>query len=333
MDVDELDLALVHALQTAPRAPWSAVGQVIGLDAGAAARRWRRLVDERLVWATVMPSVESAHDAPIGAAVEVECAAVDLERVGGQLAEVPWILTVEQVSNRSSLLLEVVGLETTALARRAQAEIGRVDGVARVMVYPVAELFGEGGAWRLDAISPAQRARLLQISPSSGARRRPTPSSLAAITQCLRDDVRMPIATLARTCGWSESTARRKLDQVLGTGALRLRVDLAQPATGFPLTFTSWWRVPTDQITSAGTAASQLRSTRLCASLATGHANLVTGSWVRDLAGMRNVESELTTRLPEATLLDRALTVRSFKRGGCLLDHHGRTRGVVHIEL
>ncbi|WP_241196675.1 AsnC family protein, partial [Streptomyces sp. ADI95-17] len=39
----ELDLALVDALQAAPRAPWSRIGRALGVDATTAARRWERL--------------------------------------------------------------------------------------------------------------------------------------------------------------------------------------------------------------------------------------------------------------------------------------------------
>ncbi|MDH6576360.1 NAD kinase [Kitasatospora sp. MAP5-34] len=50
--VDELDLALVNALQLQPRAPWSLLGQTLGISPVTAARRWRRLSEAGIAWVT-----------------------------------------------------------------------------------------------------------------------------------------------------------------------------------------------------------------------------------------------------------------------------------------
>ncbi|MET8800985.1 AsnC family protein [Nocardia sp. NPDC004568] len=52
---DDIDFRIVHALQSAPRAPWGAVGEVAGVSAPTAARRWERLVDSGLAWIVTYP--------------------------------------------------------------------------------------------------------------------------------------------------------------------------------------------------------------------------------------------------------------------------------------
>src|ERR1044071_8497969 len=52
---DELDLALVAALQAAPRADWQRVGQVLGVAGSTAARRWGRLTESGLAWLACHP--------------------------------------------------------------------------------------------------------------------------------------------------------------------------------------------------------------------------------------------------------------------------------------
>src|SRR5690606_4785018 len=52
----EVDLAIVHALQVAPRASWQRIGAVIGLDPATAARRWARLEEQRVAWLTIWPA-------------------------------------------------------------------------------------------------------------------------------------------------------------------------------------------------------------------------------------------------------------------------------------
>ncbi|MET7782244.1 AsnC family protein [Streptomyces mirabilis] len=60
--VDETDLALVHALQIAPRAPWTAVGQALGIDPMTAARRWARLTGTGCAWVTCYPADVDLHE-------------------------------------------------------------------------------------------------------------------------------------------------------------------------------------------------------------------------------------------------------------------------------
>ncbi len=43
--LDELDLALVDALQVNPRASWAALGDVLELAPVTLARRWQRLAE------------------------------------------------------------------------------------------------------------------------------------------------------------------------------------------------------------------------------------------------------------------------------------------------
>jgi hypothetical protein len=40
--LDELDLALVNALQISPRAPWTEVATALEVDAATVARRWQQ---------------------------------------------------------------------------------------------------------------------------------------------------------------------------------------------------------------------------------------------------------------------------------------------------
>ncbi len=53
--LDELDLAIVHALQIQPRVPWVRVGQVLEVAAVPVAPRWERLAGARAAWAHGSP--------------------------------------------------------------------------------------------------------------------------------------------------------------------------------------------------------------------------------------------------------------------------------------
>ncbi|PPK65248.1 hypothetical protein V5P93_003685 [Actinokineospora auranticolor] len=44
------------------------------------------------------------------------------------------------------------------------------------------------------------------------------------------------------------------------------------------------------------------------------------------------MEAELAAKLPHVTLTDRAVTLRSVERMGCLIDETGRITGAVPID-
>jgi hypothetical protein len=54
-ELDELDLLLVTALQSTPRADWQRLGQLLGTSASTAARRWARLTQAGLAWQSCHP--------------------------------------------------------------------------------------------------------------------------------------------------------------------------------------------------------------------------------------------------------------------------------------
>src|SRR5438128_7915967 len=69
----ETDLALVEALQVAPRAPWTSLGAALGISAATAAQRWARLAATGSAWVTGGPGVALWNTRCV-AYVEVDCA-------------------------------------------------------------------------------------------------------------------------------------------------------------------------------------------------------------------------------------------------------------------
>lgn len=52
-DLDEQDLALLHALQIAPRLSWADAARVLGPTPATLAGRWERLRSQGMAWVTV----------------------------------------------------------------------------------------------------------------------------------------------------------------------------------------------------------------------------------------------------------------------------------------
>ena len=57
LDLD--NMLLLDALQLAPRASWSRIGEVLGITAVTAAKRWARLREGGIAWVTAAPAMAS----------------------------------------------------------------------------------------------------------------------------------------------------------------------------------------------------------------------------------------------------------------------------------
>ena len=90
------------------------------------------------------------------------------------------------------------------------------------------------------------------------------------------------------------------------------------------------WLVRTPAYEHARTvqALATLPELRLCAST-TGETNMMLTVWVRSLADLLRLERLLGEKLPWLDIVDTAVTLRTAKRMGWLLDAEGRCTGEV----
>ena len=86
-------------------------------------------------------------------------------------------------------------------------------------------------------------------------------------------DGRSPYADLAAATGWSETTVRRRVDQLRDARALYFDLELDMPAFGFRSTVWMWLSVPPSQLAAVGTALAKFPEVAY-AIATTGPANL-----------------------------------------------------------
>ncbi|MER6347021.1 Lrp/AsnC family transcriptional regulator [Streptomyces sp. NPDC001595] len=327
--LDEVDHLLITALQTSPRAEWEQIGRAVGIDATAAARRWRRLTEAGHAWlhcyAPVVGSV-----APALAVIEVDCVAGSLHEVAARIVDDPHLITIDHVTGARDLLLTAVFPDQAALARYVGFRLERLPGVAATRSQLATAVHAEGSRWRLDRLTPDGREALPHYRPGTGVRR-----GLAAaddldrrLLALLSEDCRQPAARLARRTGASPTTVRRRLDRFHREEALIYRCEVARCLSGWPVAVTLWGAAPPGDAARIAAQLIALRETRLCASLSGPH-NLLLTVWLRSMEDIAAFEARLSTRFPELAVADRAVTLWPLKLGGQILDPKGRhIRGV-----
>ncbi|NYI80774.1 AsnC family transcriptional regulator [Nocardioides panzhihuensis] len=327
--LSEIDLQLLHALQIAPRAPWGVVAEAIGVSAVTAARRWQRLVDGGLAWINAYPG-PALLDAHTVAYVDVDCEPSQRDSVVSALVREPQVASVEIMASERDLFLTVNTADIGSLSHLVQG-LGRFDGVRGTRTRIATRTYGEGSRWRLDALDTRGQQLVQAVAPEIRREGKLGPEDRSTLLT-LAHDGRYTAAELAVATGVSAPTARRRLDRLLRNGQVSLRCDVAHVISGWPVTATLWARVSATLVDRAGQMLTQMPEVRVCSAV-TGAANLVATVWLRNVPSLQDFEHRLEARLPELAVIDRAITLQTVKRLGCLLDEAGRRSGVVPIDL
>jgi DNA-binding Lrp family transcriptional regulator len=329
--LDELDLALVNALQMAPRAPWAQLARPLGVDAATLSRRWARLRDSGEAWVTCYAAPSQVTYGAL-ALIEVSCLPQAREALAEQLARHPQAMSVELVAGSCDLLL-TVATATMSLMSGYVLALGRIEAVTATRTHLVQHVHRDGSEWRMDSLSRDQRRDLAEAEDGG------VPTTAAAtltpgdrvLLLALAEDGRRSVTSIAAELGRPESTVRRLLHSLLHGGRAVLRCDAAHLYAGWRSSATLWMSVPPAQLMAAGDELSRLRSTRMAASVS-AEANLLSVVWLHALDDLARYEVQAASRITSVRVLNRAVNLRWIKRMGRLLGDDGRSTGCVPVD-
>ncbi|WP_171171962.1 Lrp/AsnC family transcriptional regulator [Streptomyces sp. I05A-00742] len=325
--LDELDLALVNALQINPRAPWTELAAALDVDAATVARRWERLKAAGHAWVTAYPFDSGGA----GALLEVDCAPGQDSAVAGILSADPVAITVEHAAGGRDLLVMVMTRDFDALSRYIVDRLGTVPGITSTRAHLVTRSYTEGSAWRLRSLTRAQQETLT-------APHRPAQAVAVDLFEhrdlirALGEDGRISLSALAARLDVSLNTVGRRLRRLLDSGRLILRCDLARSLSGSPVAATFFGSVPPEHLDATARELAKLPEIRMVIGVS-GPQNLIAIVWVRSLVDTQELEVRLAARLPHLRITDRAIALRAVKLMGRLLDTEGRANGFVPVDI
>ncbi|MFE9643291.1 Lrp/AsnC family transcriptional regulator [Streptomyces sp. NPDC006365] len=329
--MDELDRAVVHALQIRPRASWTLIGDVLGVNPVTAARRWRRLEEAGLAWVTAYPRLSDSRIVVSGV-VEVDTEPGAAQDVAQALATESAVANLKLMAGGRDLVATVHARDLGELARLTTYLFQTTPGVRATRTHVSTGVPTEGSRWRLRSLDSLQCARIEAALPAPPAAVEPTgwDGLDVRLMELLGTDGRMSLRELAAVTEAGLTTVRRRLHSLLAT-RVSLRCDLARPLSGWPLSAVYFASVPGQYLAETVRVLSGVREVRSCAITAGPH-NLVIDVWLRELADVHTFEAHLSRRLPRLTIGDRSVVLRTVKHMGRLLDGDGRCVGVVPLR-
>jgi DNA-binding Lrp family transcriptional regulator len=322
---DELDIAIVDAVRSAPRASWRDLAPVLGVDPATVGRRWSRMQSDGVAWVTAHPAGSAT---PSCALVEITCVPGRSSEVAGVLAEDVEAATVKVTAGARDVLVLAQAPDLDALSAYLLDRVEHVPGITNVRSHIVTRSTVDASRWREGSLDPEQRRRL-QSPADTRPNRGGLPSGVLEaadhrIVRALGIDGRMSFERLAAHAGLGPVAVRRRLARMEGAGLVTLRCDTSRHLSGRAVVTVYFGSIDVHDLEEAEARIRALPGVRACY-LVAGPFNIVIDAWLRSTAEAHDLERRMSQVLPTLRVQDRSVVLRMIKLLGRVLDHEGRS--------
>ena len=312
--VDELDKQLAQCLGVDGRASLRAIADILGVSDQTIARRYRRL---RSTGVLRVVGLKARHKVgQLGWFLRMRCVPGSGEAIAAALARRPDTAWVQLLSGDTEVLCT---LRSDARDDRSTllAKLPRSARIVEVTAYTLLHLYvGGPDALGFLEVLPPERLEPLRV-PVHGGQVELSDLDMA-LFQALGADGRAAYADLASATGWSESTVRRRMDQLRDSGALYFDLELDMAAFGFRSTTWLWMSVAPAQLVAAGEALSKFPQVAYAAAT-TGPANLSVCAVCRDETEFYEFLTAKAGSLPGIERVETAPVIRTVKQASAVL--------------
>ncbi|KUJ70327.1 AsnC family transcriptional regulator [Streptomyces albus subsp. albus] len=318
-EFDDLDRALVHALQLDGRAPFSRIAEVLGVSDQTAARRYSRLRSSGAI--RVMGLTEPSRLGETVWLVRVRCTPDAAASVAEALARRPdtsWVTMVSGGTEIAAIIRAADDQDSDALLLHTLPNTPRVvDVTAHCMLH---SFFGgrQSLVHKSGSLTEQQIARLETPEPEpDAAPAGPLTAEDRRMLAVLARDGRARHAELAAATGWSQTAVRRRLAELRADGTLYFDVDYDHRMFRLGMFAVLMLSVPPSELAATGAALARHREVAFAAA-ATGEHNLFA---VVVCADGEAFYRYLSTRVAALTAVQRMATaprLRTFKGPGPL---------------
>jgi len=306
---DDLDRQLVHCLSVDGRASFSQIAEILAVSDQTVARRYRRLRSSgvlRVVGLKARKQVDTQSWF-----LRMRCVPGSGPAIAAALARRADIAWVQILSGDTEVLCALRG---DARRERAAllAKLPRTDRIVAVTAHSLLHMF-TGGSHELRGLHvlPEYRVEPLRYRVRGGNVE--LGDLDLALFSALAEDGRTPYAALAASTGWSESTVRRRTEQLRDAGVLYYDLEIDPPAFGFHAVTWLWMSVPPSRLASVGATIAEFPEVGYAAAT-TGPANLAVRVVCRDEAELYEFLTAKVGALPDVTRTETSPVIRTLKQ-------------------
>jgi DNA-binding Lrp family transcriptional regulator len=311
---DHLDHQLLHALETDARAPFSRIAEVLGVSDQTVARRFRRLSAELGVRV-----VGVRDDERLGQdrwMLRLRCTPDAADALAHALARRPDTAWIGLTSGGTEVVCTTRAHSRDEHEELLLGRLPRTPGVMEIRAHQLLHRFyGGPSGWlaKSGALTADQVNRLR--GPVPAQQRRPavlTPDDEPLIAALERDG-RAGFAELQQATGRQQSAVRRRLEQLLRSGALFIDVQFSPAVFGYDTRAILWITAAPWALDSVGRALATHPEVAF-ASATAGQSNLVAVIVCPGTASVYRYLSEGVGRLEGVQHVECAPVLRTVKQ-------------------
>jgi DNA-binding Lrp family transcriptional regulator len=321
LDFDELDVAIVDAVRSAPRASWRDLAPVMGVDPATVGRRWSRMQAAGVAWVTAHPAGSAT---PACALIEISCEPARSVEVAEVFADDVAAATVKLTSGGRDLQVLAQAPDLVALSAYLLDRVGHVPGITNVRSHIVTRSAIEASRWREGALDPEQQRRLGARAEARAERDVVFERADQRIVRALTIDGRMSFERLAEHAGLGAVTVRRRLSRLERAGMVTYRCDTSRHLSGRAVAATYYGSIDVHELDHAEVRLRGLPGVRAC-SIVAGPYNVIIDAWLHSAADAHELERRMSHALPALRIQDRSVVLRVVKLLGRVLDAEGRS--------
>lgn len=309
----EQDLALVHALQEAPRASWARLSSSLATDARTIARRYARLREAGLlrVMATAGPRLLKRL---LFAHLRVRTTPGEATGIAERIAQWPQASNVRLTDGSFDVHALLVGTDHASLLSAAHDHLATLDSVRHAEINTVLQAGDLGRAARLDALSPRQTAELRSSHTPESHATKPAAPGLEDFDfiRLLLHDGRTETAELAATLDRDPSVVSRRLTRLQKEGFVDIVAIIPDTASSAPVRALMWCSIDPQDIPELLRRAAALPWIGML-TVTTGHANVVAVANLTTRAHLPTAQAELASSCPSLRFLETQLSSHGIK--------------------
>jgi DNA-binding Lrp family transcriptional regulator len=318
VEIDEIDRTLIHALNVDGRAPFSRIAEVLGISDQTVARRYRRL--RATSTARVVGLAMPWRIGEVRWYVRVRCAPDVAMSVGSALARRPDTYWVRMLSGGTEIDLVVQGHGQNGPGNLLLQKLPRTPRVLDVSAHSLLHIYLGGPVDHPGLLRSLTADQIAALQPKLSISDEVIPLDEAdyRMLAALEQDGRTGFAELAKATGWSESTAKRRLDYLREVGVLYFDVDMDAEALGVQVEARLWMTVPPSKLAEVGEALATHPEVTFVAAT-TGARNLMASTACPSVPAFYQYLTQKLGALQAVENIETAPVIRTIKRGATLL--------------
>lgn len=245
--LDPIDRRIIGVLQVDGRASFKDIADILALPERTVSRRGQSLLAEGKIQVIGLIERESARrkDALV---LRIQCSPGANRVVATGLTSISESIFVYLTSGSNECFTEIFGT-STRMSELLLDHIPSIPGVVGIKSYSCLKYFRTAAEWDPGLLTIAERAQIpIQQGPAPIREMDLQPADLL-ILEILSKNGRATYDQIARVCGLSEATARRRTAQLLDSGSLSIHVVINPADIGLPIESWIWIRAAQNKTT------------------------------------------------------------------------------------